>query len=444
VVHINLEANAAPTIMALDPVVVSRGDKLSIQVVADDPDGDNTRLKYHLQDAPAGMTISTEGLIEWTVDAEAIGGTTKVTISVLDELAPRPGNILVVTVNLPPTLAGIGPQTVQVGQVLAIKPSATDPEEGEVVFLVEELPLGAEFDSLSGFNWTPTEEQLGVHEVFFGVKDSHGAGDDELVVITVTSKPNVAPTIEVLEPIVVSRGDNLSVQVVADDSDGDNAKLKYQLQNAPVGMTISTKGLIEWKTSPEAEGGTMEVTVVVLDELESRASEIITVTVNLPPTLVDIGPQTVEAGQALALKPSATDSDDAELVYSVTDLPAGAVFDPASGFRWTPNEDQVGTHKVTFVVTDPHGAKSFEGVTITVTSGIKVPVLTLLSSGTVVGEYTAESKASLDKENKIFTVKMSGGMRFYRLRSTGEAKLKITSIRLQKNDAVITYTTLEE
>ena len=39
---------------------------------------------------------------------------------------------------------------------------------------------------------------------------------------------------------------------------------------------------------------------------------------------------------------------------------------------------------------------------------------------------------------------MSGGMRFYKLRSTGEAKLKVTSIRLQDDNAVIAYEILEE
>ena len=52
--------------------------------------------------------------------------------------------------------------------------------------------------------------------------------------------------------------------------------------------------------------------------------------------------------------------------------------------------------------------------------------------------------AKKPEENKIFTVKMSGGMRFYRLRSTGETKLKVTSIRLQDNNAVIAYEILEE
>jgi hypothetical protein len=443
-VRINVKANVAPTISALAPVVVSRGETLSVQIVANDPDGDNAELTYQLQNAPVGMTISAGGLIEWTVAADAPGGTMEVTVVALDELSPRAGSTLSVTINLPPMLTAIAPQTVQAGQALAIKPSAIDPEGGEVVFSAKDLPSGAEFDSSTGLTWTPTEEQLGVHEVVFSVKDPHGAADEELVIITVTLKPNVPPTIEALEPVVVTRGDKLSVQVVADDPDGDNAKLKYQLQNAPVEMTISASGLIEWATDSETESGTTEVTVIVLDELESRANGTLAVTVNLPPALAGIGPQTVEAGQALVIKPSTTDPNDAELVYTATGLPTGAVFETETGFKWTPAEDQVGIHEVTFVVTDPHGAKSSEAVAITVTEAIKEPALTLLSSATVVGEYTGETDAVLDGAKKTFTVKMSGDMRFYRLRTTGEAKPKITSIRLQGDNAVIAFEIGEE
>ncbi|MBC8244538.1 MAG: immunoglobulin domain-containing protein, partial [Verrucomicrobia bacterium] len=440
-VNIDVKANAAPAITPLDPVVVSRGGQLSVRVSADDPDGDNANLKYELQDAPVGMTISAEGLIEWTVSANAPGGSLEVKVVALDELSPSPAAILAVTVNLPPVLTAVAPQTVQAGQALVIKTSAVDPEGAEVVFSARDLPDGAGFDASSGFNWTPTTEQLGVHEVVFAVKDPHGASDEETVIITVTLKPNAAPTLEALEPAVVTRGDTLSVQVVADDPDGDNAKLKYQLQDAPAGMTVSGTGLIEWPTGPETAAGTTEVAVIVVDELESRASGTLAVTVNLPPVLDAIGPQTVEAGQALAIKPSATDPNDTDLVYTATDLPAGAVFDAETGFRWTPAEDQVGVHEVTFAVSDPHGAKVSVTVAITVT---KAPAFVLLSSATVVGEFAEESGATLDEDSKTFTVKRSGGMRFYRLRTTGEAKPRITSIRLEDDNAVIAYEVGEE
>ena len=183
----------------------------------------------------------------------------------------------------------------------------------------------------------------------------------------------------------------------------------------------------------------MEVTVLVLDELESRANGLLTVTVNLPPTIVGIGPQTVEAGKVLVVKPRASDPNDTEIVYTATELPVGAVFDPETGFRWSPSENQVGVHEVTFFVTDPHGAQSSEAVIIKVTEALKEPALTLLSSATVLGEYTEESEVALNEDNKTFTVKMSGAMRFYKLRSIRETKLTVTSLRLQDDNAVIAY-----
>jgi hypothetical protein len=403
-----------------------------------------SRPAWQLQ---TGMTISAKGLIEWTTNPEMEGGTVVVTVLVLDERASMAAGVFAVTavtVNPPPALAGIGPQTVEAGEELIVKPSATDPNDTELVYTATELPFGAVFDPETGFRWTPADDQLGVHEVTFGVTDPHGAADEELVVITVTLKPNVPPTIEPLETVVVLRGEKMSVQLVADDPDGDNAKLTYQLWVAPAEMTISAKGLIEWTTNPEMEGGTVEVFVLVLDERASMASGVFDVTVNQPPELAGIGPQTVDAGQELIVKPSATDPNDTELVYTATDLPVGAVFDPETGFRWTPADDQVGVHEVTFVVTDPHGAKASESVTITVTEAPKKPALTLLSSATVVGEYTEEPEAILDEVNKTFTVKMSGAMRFYRLRTTGETKLKMTSLQLQGDNAVIAYEIIGE
>ena len=79
-----------------------------------------------------------------------------------------------------------------------------------------------------------------------------------------------------------------------------------------------------------------------------------------------------------------------------------------------------------------------------VTEAPKEPALTLLSSATVLGEYTEESEVALNEDNKTFTVKMSGAMRFYKLRSIRETKLTVTSLRLQGDNAVIAYEVVEE
>jgi hypothetical protein len=390
-----------------------------------------------LRNQPEGMTISASGLIEWTLGSEAEVKTHRVNIVVVDQSLLAASGKLVVRINEAPKWLELEEQTVKAGSEIIFKPTITDSDDTEWSFTTGNLPEGAAYNPEEGFLWTPGLALVGAHDVLFIATDPHGASGTLTVRINV--KANVALTITALEPVVVSRGEQLSVQVIADDPGGDNAKLKYQLQNAPPEMTISAKGLIEWTTTPESEGGTVEVTVLVLNELESRANGVLIVTVNLPPAMVGIGPQTVQAGHVLAVNPSATDPNDTELVYTATELPVGAVFGPETGFLWTPAEDQFGVHEVTFVVTDPHGAQSSEAVTIKVTEAPKEPALTLLSSATVFGEYTEESEVALNEDNKTFTVKMSGAMRFYKLRSIRETKLKVTSLRLQGDNAVIAY-----
>jgi hypothetical protein len=111
--------------------------------------------------------------------------------------------------------------------------------------------------------------------------------------------------------------------------------------------------------------------------------------------------------------------------------------------EWTPTTE--GEHLLTAVAVDNRGGETISDVvTVTVTEAPKEPALTLLSSATVNGEYTAKPEAALDEGNKVFTVKTSGGMRFYRLRSTDEVKLKMTTIRVQDGSAVIAYEIVEE
>ena len=88
---------------------------------------------------------------------------------------------------------------------------------------------------------------------------------------------------------------------------------------------------------------------------------------NASPALEQIGDRTVGEGELLQLTLSATDSDGDELIYSASNLPPGARFDPASRtFTWTPGSDQAGNYPdVRFQVADG-GASDAEDITITV------------------------------------------------------------------------------
>ncbi len=107
-------------------------------------------------------------------------------------------------------------------------------------------------------------------------------------------------------------------------------------------------------------------------ELEPDEISIIAENVNRPPILAPIGNKRVNEGETLTIVIAASDPDGDDLAYSATNLPVGAVFDPATQtFAWTPPHGQAGSYNVTFTVSDngiPPKQDS-EGITITVIGG---------------------------------------------------------------------------
>ncbi len=74
---------------------------------------------------------------------------------------------------------------------------------------------------------------------------------------------------------------------------------------------------------------------------------------NRPPALNPIGNRTIYENQALAFVVSAADPDADSLTYSVSGLPEGAVFNPATRtFNWKPTYSQSGIYTLTFTVSD--------------------------------------------------------------------------------------------
>ncbi len=84
------------------------------------------------------------------------------------------------------------------------------------------------------------------------------------------------------------------------------------------------------------------------------------------PVLDPIGDKTVTEGNQLEITLTATDPDGDSLTYSAFNLPAGAIFDLATGtFTWTPGYTRAGIYHVSFTVDDGFLTDS-EDVTITV------------------------------------------------------------------------------
>ena len=146
----------------------------------------------------------------------------------------------------------------------------------------------------------------------------------------------------------------LTITVTASDPDGDI--LTYSASGLPTGATFDpATHTFQWQPTTK-QTGSYQVTFTVTDNEEPPeiASETITITVagpNHPPVFDPLPKYTVIVGQALQFTVRATDPDGNSIMYSSSNLPAGATQNAATGlFQWRPST--IGVYKVTFTATD--------------------------------------------------------------------------------------------
>jgi len=97
--------------------------------------------------------------------------------------------IFLAHLNHSPVLNPIGDKSARVGRRLRFTISATDPDESDTLhFTAQNLPQGASFvdnnDGTATFNWIPTVNQAGLHNVLFQVNDGN-LSDSEPITINV-------------------------------------------------------------------------------------------------------------------------------------------------------------------------------------------------------------------------------------------------------------------
>ncbi|MBI2928843.1 MAG: putative Ig domain-containing protein [Verrucomicrobia bacterium] len=197
--------------------------------------------------------------------------------------------------------------------------------------------------------------------------------------ITITVKEvNAAPVLAAIGDKAVDELSELTFAATASDpNDAPPNRVTLSASGLPIGASFDpASGVFLWRPS-EAQGpGSYVVTFTATDDGSPplSANETITITVNevnSAPVLAAIGNQRVSANETLTFTVSGSDPNDVppnELVFTATDLPPGAVFDPlARLFSWQPGTDQVGDHTVTFRATDDGTPPLSASETITIT-----------------------------------------------------------------------------
>jgi hypothetical protein len=213
--------------------------------------------------------------------------------------------------------------------------------------------------------------------------------EDVYVFVAANSKTlilryNSPPTIESFPDTVINEQEGITITARAFDPDGDI--LSYEIDNMPEGAVFdSTHGILTWTPSYEQSGEYANITIRVIEFTDSRLTDeksfkISVNHVNRPPSLPEIDDQMVNENETLVMEIAEGSDEDKEdtgrLVYSVDNMPEGAVFDAQKRIlTWTPTFEQSGTYVLDFVLSDQAGGVDREASTITVIHIDRKPVI---------------------------------------------------------------------
>ncbi len=395
--------NDAPVI-SLPQTAASMDELTAMNFSAQAADIDNpaSALRFSLTGAPDGATIDgASGAFRW-IPSEAQGPanyTFRVQVSDGLATASQPVTVRVNEVNVAPTLSGV-PASAAIDELTAYTFASAgadaDIPAQPLTYSLINAPAGASVNPTTGaFSWSPSEAQGNGSVYSFTVRVSDGALSADVPVKLTAREVNSPPILAAISDQTVDELKPVTLTATSRDTDDPVNTLVYSLEGAPAGMTIDPRtGAIGWTPSEAQGAGDFPVTVRVADNGSPALSDSRTFTVrvnevNVAPVLAPIGGKTVDEETALSFTASGSDADLPAngLTYSLTNAPAGASINPATGvFTWTPSEAQgAGTFAVAVRVTDNGSPTLYaeETISITVREVNKPPVA---ASAEVTGE----------------------------------------------------------
>lgn len=190
------DVNRTPTISLnpAGPFTVAEGQLLTFDVVASDPDTDNT-LTLSASGVPSGATfVASTGKFSWTPLFNQAGSYT-VLFTVKDNknaVATVPATITVTNTNTPPSFAVAGAKqmpdtTILGGKNLIFTYKAIDVEGDNIsYFLQDPKPEGAIIVSSTGvFGWKPSNKQAGKWQIVVLASDGVFSTPSRIAYVTV-------------------------------------------------------------------------------------------------------------------------------------------------------------------------------------------------------------------------------------------------------------------
>lgn len=206
--------NSAPVISSAPPTAATVDQPYAYQVTAVDPEGD--ALSYALTTAPAGMSISAGGLINWTPAGDQAGNNA-VVLTVTDSRgAAATQSYTIVVAQAPnelPVITSAPVTSAVVGIPYQYSVSATDADGDMLAFSLPLAPAGMNIDADTGLiAWLPDAAQVGDRPVTVRVSDGRGFVEQSFAV-TVTEEPPAIAIDVIITPAIADPDELITIQV---------------------------------------------------------------------------------------------------------------------------------------------------------------------------------------------------------------------------------------
>ena len=342
------DINDFPTVEVIPDSSIYEDNIFSYTIVATDIDGDD--LTYE--------PVAEENALLWFTDNilfvqpnENYYGELSISVIVSDGLLNTFAefNLNVESINDPP-VAGNNYEQLYEDTSLTFSFNATDVDDFNLEFNVDEPPLNGTYEINSGFiTYTPNENFYGLEELYFEVCDDDDACASGAIQIEVLNIDD--PLLIVSEPIEGAIEDQEYIyQIIVLNPTLENPDpeiLSYTLSgDVPEGMELSNEGLLTW-TPLEGITTSGEITITVNDQNEYIGNpdggnsdwQTFTISVqqvNDPPVIASVPSQYSYVDTEYSLQLQVDDPDNENLIYELLNEPQGMSIDNTGFIYWFP------------------------------------------------------------------------------------------------------------
>ena len=392
-VRVTDPSNTAPVISAEPIVQAPINQTYSFDIQASDIDGDPLTFFVDTEPLATGMTINSQGVINWTPATNQIGEYSVIVRAEDNRLgvAYLKYDLAVIDpTNNPPQITNKSPSEVALaGQLYRYELNAIDPDNDVLSYKLESIPNipSMTISNTGVVEWTPGAADGVDYIIVVSVDDGRLGRDRHLYPLNIDgTPPSNSPPQAINSMVNATEDQSVAFTLQASDVDGD--ALTYSLQTQPTnGNLTGTAPNLTYSPNENFNGGD-SLTFIVNDG--TADSNVATVTLNVAavndPPLANIQSVQTEEGRALTITLTGSDIESGSLSYIIDTQPANGVLSGSENiFTYTPNSGFSGSDAFTFHVNDGELDSDIVNVFITVTSSNQAPTI-VSQAPTVVAE----------------------------------------------------------